>query len=92
MDAIEDYASRLTGGTRGSSGLAGVASGLAGGSLAQRFLGGGTGVSDEDFKREVSEHLARMDERLRRLEDEMYALREGGELEGPSEGEPDRDL
>lgn len=96
VEAIEDYASRLTGGSRGASGfpaaasgLAGAASGLAGGGLAQRFLGGG---SDEDFKREVSEHLARLNERLRRLEDEVYAPAEGEESEGPAEAEPDQNL
>lgn len=94
VEAIEDYASRLTGrGTSGfpaaASGLAGAASGLAGGGLAQRFLGGG---SDEDFKREVGEHLARLDERLRRLEDEVYAPAEGEESEGPAEAEPDQNL
>jgi hypothetical protein len=100
---IQGYANRLTSGTRGgsgfppaaASGLAGAASGLAGGSLAQRFLGGGSGGSDEDFRRELTEQLALMDERLQRLEDEMSALRGGGDAgdyaQGGNEPDPGRD-
>ena len=64
-----------SGGSRGlgtaASGLAGAASGLAGGGLAQRFLGSGSEGSDEDFRREVLDQLALMEERLARLEDEV---------------------
>jgi hypothetical protein len=89
---IQGYANRLKGQLGSSSGsgsglsaaasgLAGAASGLAGGSLAQRLTSGGTEGSDEDFRNEVGERLDLMDERLRRLEDEMSQLR-GGEATG----------
>src|SRR5918992_1032015 len=93
---IQGYANRLSGqlgsssGTglgggsglsAAASGLAGAASGLAGGSLAQRFTGG----SDEGFENEVRERLDLMDERLRRLEDEVSRLLGGGASEEPSE-------
>ncbi len=95
---IERYANRLTDhvggrGTSGlsgaASGLAGAASGLAGGSFARRILENDTENSEEDFRNEVKEHLALIDERLQRLEDELRALHlEGGEdvqgLEGES--------
>ena len=83
---IERYANRLTdhvGGGRGSSGLAGAASGLAGvtsglarGSFAPRNLERDTESSEDDFRNEVRDHLALIDERLQRLEDEMVVLRE----------------
>ena len=86
VGAIEDYADRLgdhIGGTSGltgaASGLAGAASGLAGGSIAHRIMDRDSESSEEDFRRAVTEHLALIDERLQRLEDEMYSLREGGE-------------
>jgi hypothetical protein len=86
VGAIGGYADRLgdhIGGTSGlagaATGLAGAASGLAGSSLASRLAGSGTEGSEEDFRRAVTEHLALIDERLQRLEDEMYSLREGGE-------------
>ena len=86
VGAIEGYAHLLrnrTGGTSGlgggASGLAGAASGLAGSSLAHRIAGSGPEGSEEDFRTEVTEHLALIDERLQRLEDEMHELREGGE-------------
>jgi hypothetical protein len=101
LGEIQGYANRLRselGGSSGSrsrggsglsgsglsaaaSGLAGAASGLAGGSLAQRFTGG----SDEGFENEVRERLDLMDERLRRLEDEMSRLLEAGAPGEPSE-------
>jgi hypothetical protein len=68
--------SRLAG---AASGLAGAASGLAGGSLAHRFLDSNAESSDEDFRREVSERLAALDERLAQLEDQVHTLREGGD-------------
>lgn len=93
MGEIQGYANRLKGQLGGSSGsgsglsaaasgLAGAASGLAGGSLAQRLTGG----SDQDFENEVRERLDLMDERLRRLEDEMSQLREGGAPSESAEG------
>jgi len=98
---IERYANRLTDhvggrGTSGlsgaASGLAGAASGLAGGSFARRILENDTESSEEDFRNEVREHLALLDDRLQRLEDEMHALREvGGEDIQESEGVTDPD-
>ena len=103
VDAIEGYANRLKGQLGGSSGLsgaasglAGAASGLAGGSLAHRLTSGG--ASEEDLGNEVRERLDLMDERLQRLEDEMRALREGGEsapgdlTEPGSAPDPEADL
>ena len=96
VGAIGGYADRLgdhIGGTSGlagaASGLAGAASGLAGGTLARRLAGGETEGTEEDFRKAVTEHLVLIDERLQRLEDEMYNLLEGGEPEdvtGPSGG------
>ena len=94
VGAIEDYANRLKSSTGSrsqfpgsasgfppgaASGLAGAASGLAGGSLAQRFLGEGSGDSEEEFRREVMEHLALLDERVQRLEDQLQTAGEGGD-------------
>ena len=80
--AIEGYAERLgdhIGGTSGlgraASGLAGAASGFAGGRLAHMLAGSDPEVSEEDFRKEVSEQLALIQGRLQRLEDEMYRLR-----------------
>jgi hypothetical protein len=77
---IERYANRLTDhvGGRGTSGLAGAASGLAGGSFARRILENDEESSEEAFRNETREHLDLIDERLQRLEDEMHALREAG--------------
>jgi hypothetical protein len=93
IGAIEGYADRLgdhIGGTSGlagaASGLAGAASGLAGSSFARRIAGSDTEGSEEDFRREVTEHLAFIDERLQRLEDEMYRLLEGGDVTEPDAG------
>jgi hypothetical protein len=82
LGAIEDYASRLagrsggrSGGTSGlagaASGLAGAASGFAGGSFASRLMSGDTAMSDEDFRKEVAEHFALLEERLRLLEEQV---------------------
>jgi hypothetical protein len=86
VGAIGGYADRLgdhIGGTSGlagaASGLAGAASGLAGSSLARRLAGSETEGSEEDFRKAVTEHLTLIDERIQRLEDEMYSLREEGE-------------
>ena len=68
---IEGYAKRLSGSGGGGSALAGAASGLAGGGFASRFLGGDAQGSDEDFRAEIADQLALMDERLQRLEEQM---------------------
>jgi hypothetical protein len=93
LGTIEGYADRLgdhLGGTSGlagaASGLAGAASGLAGSSFARRLADSATEGSEEDFRREVTEHLALIDERLQRLEDEMYRLLEGGDATEPDAG------
>ena len=97
VGAIEGYAKRLTdhvGGTSGlagaAPGLAGAASGLAGGSFAHRILESDTESSEEDFRNEVREHLALIDERLQRLEAEMQTLR-GGRREDVQEPESGSD-
>jgi hypothetical protein len=69
LGAIEGYANRLTDRSGGTSGLAGAASGFAGGSFASRLFAGDTPVSDEDFRKEVAEHFALLEERLQRLEE-----------------------
>ena len=90
VGVIEGYANRLTDhvGGRGTSGLAGAASGLAGGGFAHRILENDTESSEEDFRNEVREHLDLIDKRLQRLEDEMHTLgAEGGEdLQEPETG------
>jgi hypothetical protein len=95
VGAIEGYANRLTdhvGGTSGlagaASGLAGAASGLAGGSLAHRILDHDTEISEEDFNNEVRERLDLIDERLRRLEEQVQTfLQAGGEdVQEPESG------
>jgi hypothetical protein len=96
VDEIEGYARRLKdevednpGLTGAASGLAGAAaSGLAGSGLAHRLTGGG--ASEGDPGDEIRERLELMEERLQRLEDEVRALREGGESapEDPTEPGP----
>ena len=95
VDEIEGYARRLKdevednpGLTGAASGLAGAASGLAAGGLAHRLTGGG--ASEGDPGDEIRERLDLMEERLQRLEDEVRALREGGESapEDPTEPGP----
>ena len=86
IGAIEDYASRLAGRSGGhsggrsggtsalsgaASGLAGAASGFAGGSFASRLMSGDASMSDEDFRKEVAEHFALLEERLRLLEEQV---------------------
>jgi hypothetical protein len=75
VGAIEGYADRLSDHIGGASGLVGAASGFAGSSFAHRIAGSATEGSEEDFRREVREHLALLDERLQRLEDEVDQLR-----------------
>ncbi|MBA2534955.1 MAG: hypothetical protein H0V21_08080 [Rubrobacter sp.] len=87
IGAIEDYAGRLagrSGGTSGltgaASGLAGAASGFAGGSFASRLMSGDTSMSDEDFRKEVAEHFALLEERLQRLEEQVSGSGEQGAI------------
>ena len=96
LGAIEGYANRLTdrsGGTSGlakaSPGLAGAASGFVGGSFASRlFAGEDTSMSDEDFRKEVAEHFALLEERLQRLEEQVSVPGESGVVaEDPAEPE-----
>jgi hypothetical protein len=75
LGAIGDYANRLAGRSGGTSGLekaapglAGAASGFAGGSFASRLFSGDTPISDEDFRKEVAAHFAILEERLQQLE------------------------
>jgi hypothetical protein len=89
LNAIEGYAKRLAnhpGGTRGlagaASGLAGAASGFAGGSFASRLTAGDTSISDEDFRKEVAEHFVLLEERLQRLEEQVWGSAEQGGVEG----------
>lgn len=87
MGAVEDLAGRLADRPGGGSGLAGAAAGLAGGGLAGKFLGGGSEGS-EDYKKEVADQLALVEERLQLLEDQMQELREAlGGVEAPTEPE-----
>jgi hypothetical protein len=95
VDEIEGYARRLRDEVEDSPGLTGAASGLAGaaasglaaGGLADRLTGG---ASEGDPGDEIRERLELMEERLQRLEDEVRALREGGESapEAPTEPGP----
>ena len=95
MGAVEDLAGRLadrpgggSGFSGGGSGLAGAAAGLASGGLAGRFLGGGSEGSEEDFRNEVADQLALVEERLQALENQMQEIREAlGAAEAPTEPE-----
>ena len=83
LGAIEGYANRLvnrsgrtsdlseaaSGLAKSAPGLAGAASGFAGGSFASKLFSGDTSMSDEDFRKEVAEHFALLEERLQRLEE-----------------------
>ena len=89
LGAIEGYAKRLAdrpGGAQGlagaASGLAGAASGFAGGRVASRLMAGDTSMSDEDFRREVAEHFALLEDRLQRLEEQVSGSGEQGGVEG----------
>jgi hypothetical protein len=94
---IERYATRLGDQVRDSprprgtaSGLAGAASGLAGGSFAHR-LQGSDAEGSEDFVAEVRERLDLIEGRLAQLEDEMSSLLEAeapADLEEPG-SDPD---
>jgi hypothetical protein len=78
VGAIEGYANRLRDHVGGTSGLAGAASGLAGGSFAHRILDNDTESSEEDFKNEVRQRLDLIDERLQRLEEQVQTFLEAG--------------
>lgn len=87
LGAIEDYANHLTGRSGGTpdlssaaSGLAGAASGFAGGSFASKLMSGDTPMSDEDFRNEVAEHFALIEERLQQLEDQVSGSGEQGTI------------
>jgi hypothetical protein len=89
VDEIEGYARRLRDEVEDNPGLTGAAaSGLAAGGLAHRLTGGG--ASEGGPGDEIRERLDLMEERLQRLEDEVRALREGGESapEDPTEPGP----
>jgi hypothetical protein len=88
VGAIEGYANRLRDHVGGTSGLAGAASGLAGGSFAHRILDNDTESSEEDFKNEVRQRLDLIDERLQRLEEQVQTnLEAGGEdVQEPESG------
>jgi hypothetical protein len=90
VGAIEGYANRLRDHVGGTSGLAGAASGLAGGSFAHRILDNDTESSEEDFKNEVTQRLDLIDERLQRLEEQVQTfLQAGGEDVQEPEGGTD---
>ena len=90
----QDLSGAASGLAKAAPGLAGAASGFAGGSFASKLFSGDTPVSDEDFRREVAEHFALLEERLQRLEEQASGQGEPdavqGDLPGP-EGtvEPD---
>ena len=88
VGAIEGYANRLTNHFRGTSGLAGAASGLAGGSFARRILDNDTESSEEDFNNEIRERLDLIDERLQRLEEQVQTFLEAGgeDVQEPESG------
>jgi hypothetical protein len=82
---------------KAAPGLAGAASGFAGGSFASRLFSGDTSMSDEDFRKEVAEHFALLEERLQRLEEQVSGPGEPDAVEvdlpGPeSATEPDSNL
>jgi hypothetical protein len=81
LGAIEGHVNRLADRSGSVSRLAGAASAFVGGSFAGRLLEGGTSMSDEDFRREVAEHFAILEERLQRLEEQVAGLSEQGEVE-----------
>jgi hypothetical protein len=95
LGAIEGYANRLanrsgktqdlsgaaSGLANAAPGLAGAASGFAGGSFASRLFSGDTSMSDEDFRKEVAEHFALLEERLQRLEEQASGSSESGTVE-----------
>jgi hypothetical protein len=99
LGAIEDYANRLadrSGGTSGlakaAPGLAGAASGFAGGSFASRLFSGDTSMSDEEFRKEVAEHFALLEERLQRLEAQVSGGVEADPPQPEAAAEPDNNL
>ena len=94
LGAIEGYAKRLAGNSRGTqdlsgaaSGLAGAASGLAGGSFASRLFSGDASMSEEDFREEVAAHFSLLEERLRRLEEQASGPVEPDAVQNPAPSE-----
>ena len=91
LDAIGRYANRLaarsgdaSGLAKAAPGLAGAASGFAGGSFASRLFAGDEPMSDEDFRKEVAEHFALLEDRLQRVEEQV-----SGEPVAPEENPPE---
>ena len=103
FDAIEGYANRLanrSGKTpnlsgaasdlaKAAPGLAGAASGFAGGSFASKLFSGDAPISDEDFRKEVAEHFALLEERLQRVEEQLSGPGEPEEVEDLPATEPE---
>ena len=90
LGAIEGYANRLAGNSRGipdlsgtASGLAGAASGLAGGSFASRLFSGDASMPEEDFRKEVAARFSLIEERLQRLEEQASDPVEPDAVENP---------
>ena len=90
LGAIEGYANRLAGNSRGipdlsgtASGLAGAASGLAGGGFASRLLSGDASMPEEDFRKEVAARFSLIEERLQRLEEQASDPVEPDAVENP---------
>ena len=81
VNRLADRSGSISGLTGAAPGLAGAASAFAGGSFASRLFEGGTSMSDEDFRREVAEHFAILEERLQRLEEQVAGSSEQGEVE-----------
>jgi hypothetical protein len=89
-----DLSGAASGLAKAAPGLTGAASGFAGGSFASKLFAGDSSMSDEDFRKEVAEHFALLEERLQRLEEQMSGSGEqiaAGEDPTQSEGavEPD---
>jgi len=90
LGAIEGYANRLAGNSRGipdlsgtASGLAGAASGLAGGGFASRLFSGDASMPEEDFRKEVAARFSLIEERLQRLEEQASDPVEPDAVENP---------
>jgi hypothetical protein len=90
LGAIEGYANRLAGNSRGipdlsgtASGLAGAASGLAGGGFASRLFSGDASMPEENFRKEVAARFSLIEERLQRLEEQASDPVEPDAVENP---------
>ena len=101
LEAIEGYAKRLanrsgktpdlsgttSGLAKAAPGLAGATSGFAGGSFASKLFSGDAPISEEDFRREVAEHFALLEERLRLLEEQLSGEPDAVQENPPAEPE-----